>query len=238
MQSVITARQLVIGYGGKPISPPMEINCPAGKITAILGLNGAGKSTLLLTLAGLLPAISGTITVQGQAMQQSEPQALARLRSIVLTGRQEVVPSMTAMELFLLSREAGKGWFQQTQLHGERMTQVIELMQLGDLLPRPLYTLSDGEYQRIMIARALVQETPIVLLDEPTAHLDIVQRKATFDLLKQLPQFFGVSIVFSTHEIDRALHIADHFIVVEKGKAAVSGQEDLVRSHSAWKDYI
>lgn len=239
MRNAIETQQLIIGHQGKDIASPIDIYCPSGKITAILGLNGAGKSTLLLTLAGLLPAISGTVLMDGRSLHQMDAPALAKLRSVVLTGRQEVVPSMTAVELFRLSRLSNTGWFQQKDSGGnERMEHVITEMHLEDLVLRPLYTLSDGEYQRIMIARALVQEAPIIFLDEPTAHLDIVQRKATFELLLKLPETFGVSLVLCTHEIDRAMDIAHHFIVVEKDKETLSGGADLVRNHPAWREFL
>ncbi len=221
MPGLLHIQDLVVGYKDRVVAGPLTAEMATGQVIALLGRNGSGKSTLLRTLAGLQPALQGSVSMQGKDLTNLSAANLARMRAIVLSGRQHVVGEMRAGELFRMSRP----WNESS-----REEQVLALLQLQGWEDRKLATLSDGEYQRVMIARALVQDTPLVLLDEPTAHLDVVHALDTFRLLQRLPAELGSTVLFASHNIERALDIADHCLLLDdKGQVHQGSPDQLIK---------
>jgi iron complex transport system ATP-binding protein len=234
--SLLSARDLRTGYrsGTKRIVVAdglPELLLQPGKLVCLLGPNGSGKSTLLRTLAGLQPALGGTIHIEG--VDRWTPAELARKISLVLTDRVRG-NNLTVGSLVALGRYPWSGW-----LGGLNATDkasiawAIRATGVGPLLERKFHTLSDGQSQKVMLARALAQDTPILMLDEPTAHLDLPSRIRLMRLLHQLARETDKGILVSTHELDLALQIADEVWLLQTGGQLRSGApEDLVLNGS------
>lgn len=200
---------LNIGYFGKggphPIQSHLTLDIPEGEVVALLGPNGSGKTTLLRTLAGLLPPLSApkdAFFLQGR-------EAMARKVAVVLTDR-ITVEQTTVEEVVGMGRLPHTGWggkMQETDY--ERVREAIRLTHTEGLAQRQFVSLSDGEKQRVMIAKAIAQDTPYILLDEPTAHLDIPNRIDTLLLLRKLAHETQRTVLISTHELELALEVAD-----------------------------
>jgi len=197
----------------------------------LLGPNGAGKSTLLRTLAGVQPPLSGHLTVGGKPLASLSPAARARQLSIVLTERVEA-GHLTVLELVRLGRHPHTDWLGSFSAHDHAQVQAA-LVATGTapFAHRPVGELSDGERQKVMLARALAQDTPLLLLDEPTAHLDLPNRVALLRLLHQLARTLGKAILLATHELDLALQAADRvWLLAATGELLAGPPEDLVLS--------
>lgn len=199
-------------------SSPLLINqsclLEAGTLTALTGRNGSGKSTLLRAICGTQPLKSGKILLGTDKVNPAEtsPAKLASLLSIVTTGRVDA-RHMTARQLVEMGRAPLTGLF--GTLHdGDRVAvdRALDLVGLTQLADREISRLSDGEHQRLMLARALAQDTPIILLDEPTGFLDVPNRRAVTKLLAELAHTEGKCILYSTHELDAALANADFIL--------------------------
>jgi iron complex transport system ATP-binding protein len=234
--SLLSARDLQTGYrsGAKRIvvadALPQLLLQP-GQLVCLLGPNGSGKSTLLRTLAGLQPALGGSIHIEG--VDRWTPAELARKISLVLTDRVRG-NNLTVGSLVALGRYPWSGWMGGLNAADEAsIAWAIRATGIGPLLERKLHTLSDGQSQKVMLARALAQDTPILMLDEPTAHLDLPSRIRLMRLLHQLARETDKGILVSTHELDLALQIADEVWLLQSGGQLRSGApEDLVLNGS------
>ncbi|GAB4041433.1 ABC transporter ATP-binding protein [Spirosoma jeollabukense] len=231
---LLSARALTIGYSSSnqsviPISHSLNLDLWPGKMVCLLGPNGAGKSTLMRTLAGLQPTLAGTVTIAGKPMQTLAPVELAQQLSLVLTERVEA-GNLTVSELVALGRTPYTGWLGTlTQQDKERVDWAMDVTETVDFRQRRLHQLSDGERQKVMLARALAQDTPLILLDEPTAHLDLPNRVEMMRLLHQLARKTGKAILLSTHELDLALQAADQlWLIRQTGEMNTGVPEDLV----------
>lgn len=231
---LLTARALTIGYSNrnqapKPVAESLDLDLWPGQLVCLLGPNGAGKSTLMRTLAGLQPPLAGQIMLAGQRLNQLTPVDLAKKMSLVLTERLEV-GNLTAYELVALGRTPYTGWL--GTLTPTDTTKIHEAMTATDTAiyaRRPWQQLSDGERQKVMLARALAQDTDVILLDEPTAHLDLPNRVEMMHLLHQLARQTGKAILLSTHELDLALQAADQlWLLRSDGNMDTGVPEDLV----------
>lgn len=224
--------QLSIGYQGKDtphiVANRIKTSLISGELTCLLGANGAGKSTLLRTLSMSQPAIKGEIYLRGHNIKEYSRSELASLISVVLTDRCEV-EGMTVRELISLGRTPYTDFWGNLSAKDEAIVeQSISLVGIKNLVRRRLNTLSDGERQKAMIAKALVQETPIILLDEPTAFLDFPSKVEIMLLLRRLSHETDKSILLSTHDLELALQIADKIWLMERGKELITGTpEDL-----------
>jgi iron complex transport system ATP-binding protein len=188
-----------------------------------MGPNGVGKSTLIKTLAGLMPPLTGTIVFNGQSMIKEQ------LISLVLTD--PVKASYTTVhDIIVFGRYPYLDWkLHLTQRDKELIEQAIELVRIGHLRDRPVNQLSDGQKQMAMIARALAQDTPVIILDEPTAHLDLNNRVEIMRLLKALTRNMNKAILIATHELDLALQTADVIWLSGNKRNIITGiPEDLV----------
>jgi iron complex transport system ATP-binding protein len=229
----LAAHALTIGYPAartnKPVAGPLDFALNPGELVALLGPNGAGKSTLLRTLAGLQAPLGGQLYLAGKDLATLSLTERARLLSIVLTDRVEA-GSLTALELVRLGRHPHTGWLGGLSAHDEAAVQAA-LAATGTtaFAARRVAELSDGERQKVLLARALAQDTPVILLDEPTAHLDLPNRVALLRLLHRLARDTQKAILLSTHELDLALQAADRLaLLTAEGGLHLGTPEDLV----------
>ncbi|MDT8445505.1 MAG: ABC transporter ATP-binding protein [bacterium] len=228
--NLLCGENLSIGYKGRTLTSGLNPQLRAGELVCLLGPNGAGKTTLLKTLAGLLPPLGGKVLLKGQEMHQLSAQARARLLSLVLTERPRA-PLFPVEELVALGRQPHTG-ARGTLSAADQGAIEQAMVRAGvlDLRMRHLGQLSDGQLQRVMIARALAQETPVLALDEPTAFLDLPHRLSTLRLLRQLAQAEGKAVLLSTHELDLALRLADRLWLLGPEGLLQGAPEDLALS--------
>jgi|GEM_PF-6772 len=237
---LLLTKNLCIGYHGrannlinrveaKKIAGPINLELYAGKLVCLLGANGAGKSTLIKTLSGIQVPLSGQVFIEDKPISKLSPQELATKLSLVLT---ETVRSwnLDVYSLISLGRFPYTGWL--GKLSDEDLAIInfaIEAVNLLDFINRKVDELSDGEKQRVMLARALVQDTGLIILDEPTAHLDIPNRISLMGLLHTLSREQHKAILISTHELDLALQIADEIWLFDGNGNLITGTpEELV----------
>lgn len=208
---------LSTSYGHTIIGHDLCATLPPGTLTALLGPNGSGKSTLLRTLAGLQPPLTGEATWQGSPLSGLSPRGLARTLSIVLTTHPEA-DALTAGEVVEMGRipyaHGLTGYDAGGRRHVER---ALQLTGTDSLRHRPVSRLSDGERQRVFLAKSLAQATPLILLDEPTAFLDFPTKAATFRLLARLAGEEGKTILVSTHDVELALQFARRLWLLRPG---------------------
>lgn len=224
----LLAQGLVAGYDGRPLLGPYALNAPRGDFVCLIGANGAGKSTLIRTLCGMQPALAGDILLDGQPLAAQSSRERARLLAVVLTDRVDTM-LMTGYELACLGRYPHIGWGGRLR-HADHDIVQTALLQAGamPLAARLVSHLSDGERQRIMIARALAQQPRLLVLDEATAFLDLPRRIELMQLLQDLAHQQQLSIVLSTHDLELALRYADALWVIDgKRRLHTGAPEDL-----------
>jgi iron complex transport system ATP-binding protein len=235
-EALLRTKALSIGYSGprkRPtvIARDLGLSLYPGEIATLIGPNGVGKSTLLRTVAGLQMPLRGEVLVDEKSISSFTPRELARSVSVVLTERINV-GLLTAFTLVSLGRYPYTDW--SGKLSGkdsEIIHWAIGAVDAENLAQRYVEQLSDGERQKVMIARALAQETRIIILDEPTAFLDIPRRMEIVGLLRKLTRDANKSILFSTHDLELALKSSDRiFLMAQGGGLTVGAPEDLVLS--------
>lgn len=222
-----------IGYPGKKgpriIQSSLSLTAERGEMIALIGKNGCGKSTLIRSIACLQPIYGGTILLDKQNLTRMSPVNRARMVSVVLTD-QQAAASFTVKELISIGRDPYTGWLGSlTEKDNRMISQAIEMTYLNGFEERNIHELSDGERQRVFIARALAQDTPIILLDEPTSHLDLPNRINIMLLLQKLARDAKKTIFISTHELETAMQVSDKLWLMDKGKGVSVGiPEDMV----------
>jgi iron complex transport system ATP-binding protein len=216
---ILQTSKISIGYTSKKakniIASDIDLSLEKGKLIALIGANGIGKSTLLRTLSGIQKPISGTVSLNDKNIHELDFLSLAQNLSVVLT--EKLPPSnLTVWELIALGRQPYTNWIGTlTDNDIAKINEAIELTQIGHLTSRRHYEVSDGQLQIVLIARALAQDTPLIILDEPTTHLDLLHKVVLFKLLKKLTQETGKCILFSTHDIDMAIQLSDEMIIMK-----------------------
>jgi len=232
--NLLQTRQLQTGYRSgrkKTITTlgPLELEIKAGQLTCLLGPNGAGKSTLLKTLAGLHAPLEGRVEAGGVDIRSLAPIQRARTVSLVLTERVHT-HQLTVHSLVALGRYPYSGWLGGlSETDKDAIEWAIEAAGIQTFRDRKVSTLSDGESQKVMLARALAQDTPVLMLDEPTAHLDLPSRIRLMRLLHRLAQQTNKGILLSTHELELALQVADEVWLLQNAETLHRGApEDLV----------
>lgn len=221
------SRQSIVGRG-------LEGSLPRGTLTALLGTNGAGKSTLLRTLAGLQPPLAGDIFWEGNSLASLTPEERAKRLSIVLTVRPET-GNLTVREVVALGRlphRQGLWGSRNAAADAEAVERAMRLTTTSAWSERPVSRLSDGERQRVFIAKALAQETPLILLDEPTAFLDYPSRVQFFNLLKRLTNEMGKTVLLSSHDVELAATHADRILLLSKESLCLAPTEAKERNHA------
>lgn len=229
---MIVLKDLSIGYKSKRnthvVASGINARIRGGELTCLLGTNGVGKSTFLRTLAGFQPKINGKIYVDNRELEQYTERELAQKISVVLTDRIDI-HNLSTQELISMGRSPYTGfWGTLNEEDHDVVQQAIQLVGIENLAQHMVHTLSDGERQKAMIAKALVQQTPIVLLDEPTAFLDFPSKVEIMQLLHRLSRETGKTIFLSTHDLEIALQMADKVWLMSPTNDIVAGTpEDL-----------
>lgn len=212
-EATITISGLAIGYKTKQKLSAVKSNMSAdirqGELTCLLGANGVGKSTLLRTLSTFQPRLGGDISILGKSIDDYSARQLSKAVGVVLTEKPDV-KNMTASEMVGLGRSPYTGfWGVLSADDAAIVDDSLRLVGIMDLKNRLISTMSDGERQKVMIAKALAQQTPIILLDEPTAFLDFPSKVEVMQLLRRLASDMGKTIFMSTHDLELALQLAD-----------------------------
>jgi len=231
-EHIIKVTNLNIGYASKKhtstIASSLNIELKAGNLVCLLGKNGIGKSTLLRTLTKVQPSLGGEVLINGENIDSLTNLDLAKTLSLVLTER---LPdsSLTVFELVALGRQPFTNWIGYLTSDDMKIIQsAFEKTNTKHLMNSKCYELSDGQLQKVLIARALAQDTPIIVLDEPTAHLDLHHTINTFTLLKNLALEFNKAIILSTHETNLALQIADELWLMSPSRFVSGKTNELV----------
>ena len=212
---MIRLNDLTIGYGHRILLQHASATIPAGELVALVGRNGTGKSTLLRAIAGLGERLGAEIRLDGHSLETLSPQQLATTVSFVTTERVRI-PNLRCEDVVALGRAPYTNWIGRVQEQDKAIVErSLELVGMAAFAGKTMDRMSDGECQRIMIARALAQDTPVILLDEPTAFLDLPNRYELCLLLKKLAQQEGKCILFSTHDLDIALSLCDSIMLID-----------------------
>lgn len=207
---MIKLKDFSIGFKGKILLSEINTSFPDGELTALIGRNGSGKSTLLKALCGINNNYSGDIFLDSLNIKSLSTLRMASLVSFVNTQRPRI-SNMKSKDLVALGRTPYTGWSGKLTLKDKKIIwDSIEMVGMRDYADRTIESLSDGECQKIMIARAIAQDTKIILLDEPTSFLDLPTRYELVNLLKNLVDNKGKTIIYSTHELDIALKKSDY----------------------------
>ncbi len=212
---MIQLSNISLAFGERTLIEGASTHFECGEMVALLGRNGTGKSTLLRAIAKLGEVAKGDIIIDGKAIADIDIRTFARLVAFVNTERVDI-DSLSAYDLVAIGRSPYTDWMGRlTKNDREIIERSMQITGVDKLAERMVETLSDGECQRVMIARALAQDTPVILLDEPTAFLDLPNRYELCTLLSRLAHDEGKLILFSTHELDIALTLADSIALVD-----------------------
>lgn len=231
--SILTTKQLSIGYSKNSktnaVQSGLNLQLKAGELVCLIGPNGSGKSTLLRTMGGLQQALLGQVLLDGHDLSTLTNLEKALRISLVLTERVEV-ENTTVYQIVALGRHPHNNWWGSLDVNSDSLVRkALKMVHLEHKVNSHLNELSDGERQRTMIAKALAQDTPIILLDEPTAHLDLPNRVEIMLLLHKLAHDTQKCILLSTHELDLALQAADRIWLMSTDQGVECGvPEDLV----------
>lgn len=230
----IILKNLSIGYRGKngtrKVAEGINAAIQSGELTCLLGANGVGKSTLLRTLSAFQPALSGDVQIVGKEIGAYTDKELSRLIGVVLTEKPDI-RNMSVRELVALGRSPYTGfWGTLHDADWQVVDEAINAVRISNLRERMVHTLSDGERQKVMIAKALAQQTPVIFLDEPTAFLDFPSKVEMMQLLRQLAKTAQKTIFLSTHDFELALQVADKLWLMEKEMLYVGTPRELAQS--------
>lgn len=239
---VIQLRNLSIGYttkhGVKVVAEDICGDIRSGELTCLLGANGVGKSTLLRTLSAFQPKTGGEIFIEGRELSTFTDKELSRKIGVVLTEKPDV-RNMTVRELVSLGRSPYTGfWGNYSKEDLLIVDESICLVGIEPLSRRPIHTLSDGERQKVMIAKALAQQTPVIYLDEPTAFLDYPSKVEVLQLLRRISREAGKTIFLSTHDVELALQLADTIWLMTRDDGVTIGTPQQLAQQGALARFI
>jgi ABC-type cobalamin/Fe3+-siderophores transport system ATPase subunit len=232
MTMIIEATSLVCGYGAEPVLNGISIGIRQGEIWAVLGKNGAGKSTFVKAVAGLIPVNSGFVSIAGKPLHAYSARDLAKLVSYVPQASDRSLPPYTVFEYVLMGRFPYQGFMAiPSDTDTTIVDESLELTDTGHLRDRRMNELSGGEVQRVFLAGAVAQRTPVLLLDEPTTFLDPLHQELLGRALSRIHDEFGSSIVMVTHDINRAMHDCSHVIAIVEGASRFAGSVEDFSKH-------
>ena len=227
---MIRFENLTLGYGSRTLIDSLTGEIRRGHLTALVGRNGTGKSTLLRAIAQLGDIASGEIFIDGKELSRISPSEMASKVALVTTDKVRIA-NLRCRDVVALGRAPYTNWIGRMQEQdNEIVEQSLAAVGMSDYADKTMDRMSDGECQRIMIARALAQQTPIILLDEPTAFLDMPNRYELCTLLRGLAHRENKSILFSTHELDIALELCDSIALISPPQMHILPTEEMIRS--------
>lgn len=229
---LLETRGLTVGYGkSTAVLSDLDITLREGELVSIIGANGSGKSTLLRTLADVQKPLSGDVLLSKDNINNLRPRHIAKRIGLVFTESTNA-GGLTVTELVSLGRYPHTGFFGRLSAEDKRIvSEAIESVGVAHKCDSFVAELSDGERQKVMIAKALAQQTPLILLDEPTAFLDIASKIDTMRLLHKLAHEQGKGVIVSSHDVSQALLLSDKlWIVTASGELVQGGTEDLILS--------
>ena len=229
---ILSTENLNVGYRSRKeetlVASHINMEVKEGELVAIIGVNGVGKSTLLRSLCGVQEALKGEIFIAGNSLKTISSEKLAGLISIVLT-EQPISKNLSVFELIALGRQPYTNWIGTLTLGDlEHIKEALRLVGIEPLEHKKCYELSDGQLQKALIARAIAQDTPLVILDEPTTHLDIYHQAYVLKLLKNLTKQTNKGILFATHEINLALQLCDRIVLLHDNKVTTGTPAQLI----------
>lgn len=232
MNDTVILENLAIGYRGKSgvktVAEGINASIRSGELTCLLGANGVGKSTLLRTLSGFQPPLGGHIYIDGRSMDGFGDKELARTVGVVLTDKPDVV-HMTVRELVGMGRSPYTGFWGTCSAEDMRVVdEVMAMVGVEALASRMVSTLSDGERQKVMIAKALAQQTPVIYLDEPTAFLDFPSKIELMLLLRRVSGELQKTVLLSTHDVNLVVRIADKIWLMRQGGMDIGTTQELM----------
>ncbi len=232
----LSCDNLTVGYKNRPVLRDINLVFDGGRFTTLLGPNGAGKTTLLRTLSGHLPSLFGTISVEGKNINELNISELARIMAVVLTDR-VTPPLFSSFQFVALGRYPHTNFLGcLSKTDRQAITGSLRAVHAENLTFRDFASLSDGERQKILVARALAQEPRILLLDEPTAHLDLKHRIEVMSILRNLCREKGITVIASLHDVDIAAKVSDRVILVKNGSITHHGYPEEVLTGEAVSD--
>jgi iron complex transport system ATP-binding protein len=235
---VLRTEDLHIGYKDKAILPPINVSLKEGNLIALIGPNGAGKSTLFKTLTAHIKPIKGKIELFGKELTDYSSKEKARLIGLVLTERPDDM-FLKVYDVVASGRCPYTDFFGKIGKDDENVIQEsLDIVGINKLKDRYFNTLSDGEKQKVMIAKTLAQNTPIIFMDEPTAFIDYPSKIELFSLMKMLTKERNKTIIFSSHDLELLLRYTDDIWLISKGKQLISAKKDDLIGNEILKEYF
>ncbi|WFF42611.1 ABC transporter ATP-binding protein [Salinicola endophyticus] len=234
--ATLSANRLTLGYQRQAILRELSLELPEGRISVLVGSNGCGKSTLLKALARLLTPWQGQVALEGEDIRQRPTKAVARTLSLL--PQHPVAPEgISVRQLVGLGRHPHQSWLAQWSEGDERaVEQALLRTGLDDLSEQRVETLSGGQRQRAWIAMAVAQDTPLMLLDEPTSFLDLTHQMEVLELLVSLNRDAGKTIVMVLHDLNLACRYADHIVAIREGRVHAQGRPQAVITRERVKE--
>lgn len=235
---ILKATDLIIGYKGKAILPPINVTLEEGSLVALIGPNGSGKSTLFKTLIGNLKPIGGSVRLYDKDISSYSPKDKASMIGIVLTERPDDM-FLKVFDVVATGRCPYTDFFGKIKKEDLNIVkESLEIVGIINLIDRYFNTLSDGEKQKVMIAKTLAQNTPIIFMDEPTAFIDYPSKIDLLSLMKRLAIEQKKTIVFSSHDLELLLRFTDDIWMISKGKDFLNCKSNDIRNSSIIKEYF
>lgn len=233
---ILTCKDLAVGYKNKTVLSDLNLNFGQGQFISLLGPNGAGKTTLLRTLSGHLSPVSGHIELAGRALTNISAMELAKFMAVVLTEKVSP-PLFSVYEFVALGRYPHTNFLGRLDPADHRAVRhAISAVNADDLTDRTFSDLSDGERQKALVARALAQQPRLLLLDEPTLHLDLKHRVEVMGILRNLCRSRGITVVASLHDVDVAAKVSDRVALIKSGTVTHWGTPETVLTNRAVAD--
>lgn len=238
MKEVLRTIGLRIGYKGQALMPPIDVVLHEGEAVALVGANGSGKTTLFKTLTGSLKPLEGHVELCGKPLERYTPNERAKLFSLVLTEKPDDL-FLKVFDIVASGRYPHSGLMAKLRNEDYEIIQVkLQVVGVDNLIDRDFVSLSDGEKQKVMIAKALVQDTPIIYMDEPTAFLDYPSKVELLQLISRLAEEERKTILFSSHDLELLMKHSNKLWVMAKGKPMAMGTPEALSGQGLLTSYI